>query len=119
MFSHCDAYNIVEAENMYIHEEKRRWPRMRSDTLIFYQIPDPSRGYCVNIARNVSNGGISLVTDDGLAPGTKLKLFPETSFKRSLSAYFSGVVVSSDKEETGRYITRIKLLDYDTPPSLH
>ena len=95
----------------YSGPEKRKHPRIEANFVVSYRVKDPSARYDLSQTKNISQGGILLITNQEFDKGTKLTIvirFPLIPEKIEID----GAVIDS-KEVVRKliYETRIQFVN--------
>ena len=94
------------------YEERRQYKRIRSHFILtYYDTAHPEQKFSASQLKNISQGGICLVTDTVFAPGTLLMIEIKSAFFASITRIQAEVLESHERAKDIIYDTRVKFKD--------
>jgi len=98
---------------------RRKFPRLKNKYLVCFRTRriDGSHGYYDStLTRDISAGGMNIIIDQDLAPGTELDMTLRFPLFPGRVVAAKGVVVHAFKESRGQKLfkTRVKFIDFDS-----
>lgn len=100
-------------------QERRRWPRYPGELIVYYRtITDLETAFLPTnnqaTTKNISRGGIGIVLDEYISPGTILKLDLVIPHKSRMITAYCRVVWINAAEEKGKYNAGLEIEDMES-----
>lgn len=94
------------------NQERRKYQRVKKNFILsYYEIHKPTQKYAASQLRNISLGGICLITPQPFPQGTVLGFNIKTPFLIEMASLEGEVLQSHEKVKNIIYETRIKFRD--------
>jgi len=94
------------------YEERRQYKRIRKHFILnYYEARHPEHKFSATQLKNISRGGLCLVTDQAFQPGTILILEIKSPFFSSVTKMQGEVLQSHERAKDIIYETRVQFQD--------
>lgn len=96
-------------------KEKRAFKRIEKHFILtYYDTKNPEQKFSATQLKNISRGGMSLVTDKAFKPGTILEIEIKSAFFASITHMHGKVLESHEHAKDIIYETRLQFINLST-----